>query len=394
LGPVAPIAAAIESWRKSYGLPGADHESDPAAQLRRLVWDKLQPHLGDAKTVLLSPDGATARFPWPALPGKEPGRYLIEEVAIAVVPIPRLLPELLAAPSHRGAGSSNENEAPSLLVVGDVNFDADPGRAPTDALAASAPKSSSSGARGGELWHWPELPGSRTEIVAIADSFDEQFPDARLKKLRKDQATKSRVVGEMEKARFLHFATHGFFAPPALRSALAASNRPAAGDQFSQRDIAGYHPGLLSGLVLAGANQPAADGKDDGILTALEVAQLDLSRVDLATLSACETGLGETAGGEGLLGLQRAFQASGAKSVVATLWTINDDASRSLMIDFYENLWKKKLSKLESLRQAQLTMLRDGVKRGLAFKNDQPPDQGRRLPPYYWAAFVLSGDWR
>ena len=80
--------------------------------------------------------------------------------------------------------------------------------------------------------------------------------------------------------------------------------------------------------------------------------------------------------------------------MVATLWTIRDDASRSLMIDFYENLWNKKLSKLESLRQAQLTMLREGVKRGLEIPDDQPPDKNHRLPPYYWAAFVLSGDWR
>ncbi len=63
------------------------------------------------------------------------------------------------------------------------------------------------------------------------------------------------------------------------------------------------------------------------------------------------------------------------------------------MIDFYDNLWRKKMSKLEALRQAQLTMLREGVHRGLDFRDGQPP-ANRRLPPYYWAAFVLSGDWR
>ena len=72
-----------------------------------------------------------------------------------------------------------------------------------------------------------------------------------------------------------------------------------------ENQIAGYHPGLLSGLVLAGANLPPDPNQDNGILTALEVSSLDLSHVELVTLSACETGLGQTAGGEGLLGMQR-----------------------------------------------------------------------------------------
>ena len=77
--------------------------------------------------------------------------------------------------------------------------------------------------------------------------------------------------------------------------------------------MTGYHPDLLVGLALAGANQRAEPGQDDGILTALAVEELDLSHVQLATLSACETGLGKTAGGEGVLGLQRAFQLAGAQ---------------------------------------------------------------------------------
>jgi CHAT domain-containing protein len=64
------------------------------------------------------------------------------------------------------------------------------------------------------------------------------------------------------------------------------------------------------------------------------------------------------------------------------------------MVDFYDNLWGKKLSRVEALRQAQLTMLREGIKRGLDLAAEQPADQQRRLPPFYWAAFVLSGDWR
>ena len=82
--------------------------------------------------------------------------------------------------------------------------------------------------------------------------------------------------------------------------------------------MVGFHPGLLSGLALAGANRPPEPGQDDGILTALEVAELDLSGVEMVTLSACQTGLGQSAGGEGLLGLQRAFQVAGAHAVVAS----------------------------------------------------------------------------
>ena len=186
----------------------------------------------------------------------------------------------------------------------------------------------------------------------------------------------------------MHLATHGFFAPAGLKSALAGSaTERSGGGKFHgpASPSAKISPACIRVCCRAWfwpgpINRPRT-GKDDGILTALEVSQLDLSHVELATLSACETGLGDTAGGEGLLGLQRAFQLSGAKSVMATLWTIRDDASRSLMIDFYENLWKKKMTKSEALRQAQLSMLRDGIKRGMEFQDNQPPDKNKRLPP-------------
>ena len=123
-------------------------------------------------------------------------------------------------------------------------------------------------------------------------------------------------------------------------------------DPFGGRGVVGFHPGLLSGLALAGANRPLEPGQDDGILTATEVAELDLSGVALVALSACETGLGQSAGGEGLLGLQRAFQEAGVGSVVASLWSVDDAATRALMERFYENLWQRRMGKLAALRSA------------------------------------------
>ncbi len=233
---------------------------------------------------------------------------------------------------------------------------------------------------------------SPSTIRSIRDS-----PTGKTQQLRKQQATADAVREAAPKYHYLHFATHGFFADPKIRSALAPSDKP---ESSINRDamlkhVTGEHPGLLSGIVLTGANQPPVEGKGDGILTALEVGELDLSGVELATLSACETGLGKTAGGEGVLGLQRAFQIAGARTTVTSLWKIPDDATRSLMMDFYENLWTKKMSKIEALRQAQLTLMREGVvKRGMELQADEPADADHRLPPYYWAAFVLSGDWR
>ena len=134
---------------------------------------------------------------------------------------------------------------------------------------------------------------------------------------------------------------------------------------------------------------------DDGILTAEEIGSLNLDGVEVVMLSACETGLGKVAGGEGLLGLQRSFQVAGPQTVVASLWKVHDAATRDLMEHFYENRWgEKSMGVLPALREAQLSMLREGRKRGVVLDEPSPAPSSKRAPPYYWAAFVLSGDWR
>ncbi len=338
LGPVEPISLAVDAWRKNYGLGGT-----AAGDLRRLVWEPVSPLVDQARVVLISPTSALARLPFAALPGKLPGTYLLDEHALALIPLPRLLPKLIG---HAPAAS----QSPSLLLVGNVDFGADPGQSNQLADARSA-------IRRYATVYWPPLPGTRDEVSGIETAFRRRFGNAASMELTKGDATKSAVQREAGKHEYLHFSTHGFFMPPQAHAAL--TDRAAAAESGSGHSVTDYQPGLLSGLVLSGANRPAEEGKDDGMLTALEVEEMDLSRVQLATLSACETGLGQNAGGEGLLGLQRAFQTAGAKTVVASLWKVPDEETKALMAVFYTNLWQRKLSPLESLRQAQLAMLRN-----------------------------------
>jgi hypothetical protein len=115
---------------------------------------------------------------------------------------------------------------------------------------------------------------------------------------------------------------------------------------------------VLSGLVCSGANLPHTPNR--GILTAEAIVGLDLRRMNLAVLSACESGLGESAGGEGVYGLVRAFHIAGTRNVAASLWKVDDEATAALMVLFYRHLWgKKPLPPAEALRQAQLAIYRN-----------------------------------
>ena len=396
LGPLAPIRAAIDAWRpilrREQPAP-QDEPGGPAARLRRLVWSPLEEHLAGVATVLVSPDGPLGLVPLEALPGKAAGSYLIEDYTIALVPVPRMFGVDGAVAAEGPKPATAQAEAPSLLLVGDVDYGGDPGVAST--LVAS--RSAAVGTRAGFEPKFERRDGMRVEVLAIRDSFEKQFkkrfPESRATLLSDEDATEEALRQMAGRYRYLHLATHGYFAPPELRSALGPSDQAArpGTDLFGARGVAGFHPGLLSGLALAGANiRPTPSGRDDGILTALEVAELDLAKVELAVLSACETGLGEVAGGEGLLGLQRAFQVAGARAVVASLWKVPDIQTQNLMARFYENLWRKGLPPRAALRAAQLEMLREGYKRGLVPIDE--PRKTERVPPYYWAAFVLSTD--
>ncbi len=370
LGRAEPVEAAITAWRKELVSGGGAAE---AAAVTRLVWAPLAAYAAGAETVLISPDGALARLPWAALPGRKKGTFLLEDVALAVVPVPAAL---AGKPGGRAA-------KPSLLAVGGVKFD---------------------GPRGAGDGRWAPLPATRPEADTAAAQFASAFPAAPVTRLSDDSAGKGAVREALAGRSHLHLATHGYFAGADTRSAfdVRGEGRGIAGDV-----IAGFHPGLLSGLVLAGANSPSET--DDGVLTATELAGLDLSHVQLAVLSACETGLGKEAGGEGLLGLQRAFAVAGCRGVVSSLWSVHDAATCVLMERFYHHLWKGKLARHEALRRAQIDVLRNpgwvserekklvaelGTTRGIRTSAKPLPDKATRSPAAWWAAWQLSGDWR
>ena len=192
-----------------------------------------------------------------------------------------------------------------------------------------------------------------------------------------------------------------------IRDSFAAENPTAAKKATEDAALTrgdealGFSPGMLSGLVLSGANlgpgEPDQDGHmpDDGFLTADEIAVLPLGKAQLVVLSACDTALGKAEGGEGVLGVQRAFQVAGARATIASLWKVNDKATMWIMKEFYTHYLKDGKSPLEALHMAQRWAIEhpDEVDRG-ATLGVQREMRTKKLPPKYWAAFTLSGSWQ
>jgi CHAT domain-containing protein len=215
------------------------------------------------------------------------------------------------------------------------------------------------------------------------------------------------ALKQLHGPKLLHIATHGFFFEDAKPQPAdgrgwraGASGEPAAGGRLE-------NPLLRSGLALAGANGwrgGQANQTDDGILTALEVAGLDLWGTRMVVLSACDTGVGEVRSGEGVYGLRRALVLSGAETQVISLWPVSDNATRDLMIEYYRRLQRNE-GRSEALRRVQLKMLKSGAgetgqSNRLLTQQDQPAVEARkstrkkdRSHPYYWASFIQSGGW-
>ncbi len=379
LGPLDPIRKAVETWRTTLGRSDESRQAGMVA--RSLVWDPILPDLTGAETVLISPDGPLGAIPFAALPQSD-GRFLIETQRLATVPAP----QLLAAGESPGVRS--EPGRP-LLAVGDLDYGSTSG----DPQDSSASRPASRGGRGGQ--QFDPIPGTAAEIEAIRQLMEKR--GLAVDVLSQRRATEVAFREQAPRYQILHVATHGFFADPSAQSAEAALvAAPSTGPGARVFDS-----GLLSGLAMSSANTGGDAATGDGILTASEIATIDLSGVDLAVLSACETGLGKEVTGEGLLGIQRAFQVAGARSTVSSLWKVNDHTTQVLMARFYANR-SNGMTDLDALREAQIWMLRHpqevwSTRTTAAERGDQrvkPKSAApatKQLDPEYWAAFTLSG---
>jgi CHAT domain-containing protein/Flp pilus assembly protein TadD len=376
LGETAPLEQAWSQWHTAITRNApVEHERKAAARLGKLVWHPLREKLpAGVRTLYLALDGALTQAPFAALPGAKPGTVLLEEYAFATVPHgPFLLDRLDQRGRDRLPGSA-------LLVVGDVDYH-QPAKT-TDRRGA-----------------WARLPATRAEMERVAD-LAEKHARLKARRLTGAGATTAAVLDELPQARYAHLATHGFFADDHFRSAFQVD--PEAFHRLTPDRRGGARsPLVLSGLVFAGANRQGADAPEDrGILTAEALVGLRLDKLDLAVLSACNTGLGEVGGGEGVYGLQRAFHIAGCKGVIASLWAVEDESTAALMTLFYTHLWRDKLPPLEALRQAQLHLYRHPQQMKQLARRDfdevplpregaAPP--GPRARTAQWAAFTFSG---
>jgi CHAT domain-containing protein len=399
LGAASRIHKAVLAWRKPLqSRPVGSLDRDAAAVLRERLWLPIEKVLGKNRTVLIAPDAILCGLPFAALPGERPGSFLVERYTIGYLTSGRHLLELAGRPgSASGEG---------LLAVGALDYGTPPARQPGRGRLDLG------------VGVCRQLPGTRLEIDRIGRLYRDRFPKGRpVATLTGNAADKTALIQQLtpekdRKAwRYLHLATHAFFLPvPPVPSRLA-------GDELSfaqQRDqlTVERNPLLRTGLVLSGANR----SHETGLCRGEEVAELDLRGTEVVVLSACDSALGIIRGGEGMLGLQRAFQLTGARSLVASLWKVSDSATSVLMEEFYRQLWVEKRTPLEALRQAQLVVLRNPgrvAKREkelvekrktelVGSRSRDPADDAaplpklaqKRSPAALWAAFVLSGDCR
>jgi CHAT domain-containing protein/Tfp pilus assembly protein PilF len=367
---VQKVRQALENAPKTIRLQGeADAEAlvrTPLEALAKKVLHPLLPHIGKAKSWVLSPDGNLWLVPWAALPLPD-GKYAVEDHAISYAINGR---ELLDT-------TPVDVKPAAPLVLADPDFDLgldQVERATRRLRGQESPAETRGVSRALRLTNIKRLPATAAEAAAITSPL-RQYAGVAPRVLTDREATAG-VFLAAHNPKVVVLSTHGYFLPDEEPGPKEQERLNNAGARFVRFE----NPLLRCGLLLAGCNnaEKAKEGGDNGVLTGLQIVGTDLRGCELVVLSACETGLGEVRNGEGVAGLRQAFQLAGAQSVVATLWQVPDQQSAQLMTGFFDQLAARQ-GKAEALRNAQLALIR--ARR----------DKTAAAHPFFWAAFTVTG---
>lgn len=356
---------AVDVTASSFNYITADSESQ---YLYQLVWEPLLPYIKDAQYLHLCPTGSLSRIAFGTLQtGDFANKRIMDKWVIHYY---GALRDLL----HLKKEVSPINNA-EVLLIGGVKFDLT--KEEINALITNTPIKKKERsvvpveiASRGEDFNY--LAGTLEEVLGISKLFPDNW---RVNLLSGVLATEENLIDIANKSPdILHIATHGYFFPtPPTESEKTGARKNKKG---IEDDIAfSSNPLLRSGLALTGINRiwkggEHIEGLEDGILTALEVSNLNLFNTKLVVLSACETGRGDIDNTEGILGLRRAFKIAGAQQLIISLWKVPDAQTSELMQLFYARY---------------LT----GTSTHAAFEYAQQEMSRRYKNPYYWAAFLL-----
>lgn len=382
LGAASLIEAAVQGYRTisttalARGIAArtaTDREEAPheeaRKELRRLLFEPLLRHLEDKDTWIIALTDALNLVPVDAVLAEEPIRIVIRST--------------LGDPGLRRPPLTGH---PTLLAMGDANYDSrGQGAGAGRGAGGSGHRGMSCRVLRAARPSFERLPGAGQEAHAVVQAFQQLGAQAEALLLEDDLASRDLFEQLAPRHRFIHLATHGYFAPEDLRRPpTRVGTQPGATlTARGSGSTTGFAPGLLAGLAFAGANQH--DEEQDGyqgIMTAEEIAALDLSACELATLSACSTGVGALRrAGQGIASVRQAFEAAGCRATLTSLWEVEDQATRRFMEHFYRLLWVDGLGKADALRKTKAWMQ---AARG---------QDGRPLhSPSHWAGWVLVGE--
>lgn len=360
LGDAIEIDAEIEAF-----LQSIYHGDDNWSELADSVTQRLLHPISDlleCESWIICPAGSIGKLPFEIL-NREKG-ILVDQVDLRYVDS---LWDLVS-------GSPTVEKIGNPLVIGDPNFNYfNPKNERLDLPSYLYDPKLIEDRKAGKVLpkapFFPQLVETREEATEVAKLL-------KTKSLTGNDARES-TLKSTASPRILHLATHGFY----IKRSDEANAEDVDFMTIQFRGSEYTHPLLRSGIALAGANWYAdehvsADGDDDGILNGYDALELELSGTELAVLSACRTGINDSLGITGSLGLRFALATAGAKSQLTTLWPVYDTTTKDFMVSFYQAL-RKGLPKSHALREAQNRIRKD-------------PNYGEH--PYYWAGYLLYGN--